>query len=165
MIRTTNAPRRPVTPDIVTNVQGSSAGAGSGEFHVYKAARRREADRLRRMDEEARNESAQRKFEQDKVARETKDDEKTRKNREKREKMKARKAKARLVPKTTPGDDDRGDADTADGQGATVLEDIRVDAPKNNATAVSAGSSGKPNGDDNANEEEDAPGLIIHDED
>ncbi|KAK0626047.1 hypothetical protein B0T14DRAFT_403893, partial [Immersiella caudata] len=41
----------PAPPEIVTNVQGSSAGAGSGEFHVYKAARRREYERLRAMDE------------------------------------------------------------------------------------------------------------------
>ncbi|PVH80254.1 DUF1168-domain-containing protein, partial [Cadophora sp. DSE1049] len=39
-------------PEIVQNVQGSSAGAGSGEFHVYKASRRREYERLRGMDEE-----------------------------------------------------------------------------------------------------------------
>ncbi|KAF1939501.1 DUF1168-domain-containing protein, partial [Clathrospora elynae] len=38
-------------PEIVANVQGSSAGAGSGEFHVYKASRRREYERLRLMDE------------------------------------------------------------------------------------------------------------------
>ena len=36
------------------NVQGSSAGAGSGEFHVYKAGRRREYERLKLMEEEAR---------------------------------------------------------------------------------------------------------------
>ncbi|KAK0747593.1 hypothetical protein B0T21DRAFT_268611, partial [Apiosordaria backusii] len=41
----------PPPPEIVTNVQGSSAGAGSGEFHVYKAARRREYERLRQMEE------------------------------------------------------------------------------------------------------------------
>ncbi|KAF2841809.1 DUF1168-domain-containing protein, partial [Patellaria atrata CBS 101060] len=39
-------------PELVANVQGSSAGAGSGEFHVYKASRRREYERLRLMDEE-----------------------------------------------------------------------------------------------------------------
>lgn len=35
------------------NVQGSSAGAGSGEFHVYKASRRREYERLKLLDETA----------------------------------------------------------------------------------------------------------------
>ena len=33
------------------NVQGSSAGAGSGEFHVYKQNRRREYERLKLMEE------------------------------------------------------------------------------------------------------------------
>ncbi|RUP34607.1 hypothetical protein BC936DRAFT_138529 [Jimgerdemannia flammicorona] len=39
--------------DIVRNVQGSSAGAGSGEFHVYRAHRRREYARLKMLDETA----------------------------------------------------------------------------------------------------------------
>lgn len=39
--------------DIVRNVQGSSAGAGSGEFHVYRAHRRREYARLKMLDENA----------------------------------------------------------------------------------------------------------------
>ena len=39
--------------EMMKNVQGSSAGAGSGEFHVYKAARRREYERLRLLEEEA----------------------------------------------------------------------------------------------------------------
>jgi len=39
--------------EMMKNVQGSSAGAGSGEFHVYKASRRREYERLRIIDEEA----------------------------------------------------------------------------------------------------------------
>lgn len=41
--------------EMMKNVQGSSAGAGSGEFHVYKASRRREYERLKIMEEEAIN--------------------------------------------------------------------------------------------------------------
>lgn len=39
--------------EMMKNVQGSSAGAGSGEFHVYKAGRRREYERLKMMEEES----------------------------------------------------------------------------------------------------------------
>ena len=83
----------PPPPEIVTNVQGSSAGAGSGEFHVYKASRRREYERLRRMDEEARRERADADFARDRAARDRRDEDRTRRNREKREKMRARKAR------------------------------------------------------------------------
>ncbi|KAK3344031.1 hypothetical protein B0T25DRAFT_315590 [Lasiosphaeria hispida] len=77
-------------PEIVTNVQGSSAGAGSGEFHVYKAARRREYERLRLMDDEVAKEKAATEFEAARKEREARDAEKTRKNREKREKKKTK---------------------------------------------------------------------------
>lgn len=79
-------------PEIVTNVQGSSAGAGSGEFHVYKASRRREYERLKEMDSEVRRGEGQVQFEKDRAERVRKDEERTRKNREKRDKLKARKA-------------------------------------------------------------------------
>merc|ERR1711974_500376 len=38
-------------PDFVYNVMGSSAGAGSGEFHVYRNIRRKEYERQRVLDE------------------------------------------------------------------------------------------------------------------
>ena len=158
----------PLPPDIVTNVQGSSAGAGSGEFHVYKAARRREADRLRRMDEEARKEKEHEDFERERRAREEKDDEKTRKNREKREKMKARKAKARAVAKAAGSK--RPDSDDATGGAngaASVLEDVRVDAPhaNNNSNLPTAPASGTNAKKDDHSAEVETEGLVIHDDD
>jgi hypothetical protein len=39
--------------EMMKNVQGSSAGAGSGEFHVYKASRRREYERLKSLNDDA----------------------------------------------------------------------------------------------------------------
>lgn len=39
--------------EMMKNVQGSSAGAGSGEFHVYKASRRREYERIKLMEQES----------------------------------------------------------------------------------------------------------------
>ena len=57
---------QPLPPEIVANVQGSSAGAGSGEFHVYKASRRREYERIRQMEEELKKEKDQEEFEKNK---------------------------------------------------------------------------------------------------
>jgi hypothetical protein len=78
-------------PEIVANFQGSSAGAGSGEFHVYKASRRREYERLRAMDEEVEKERDEKEFLERKAEQEKKDAEKTEKNRAKRAKAMARK--------------------------------------------------------------------------
>jgi len=70
---------------------GSSSGAGSGEFHVYKAARRRETERLKAMDEEVSKEQAARDFEAKQRDLAEADQSKTAKNRRKREKAKERK--------------------------------------------------------------------------
>ena len=78
----------PAPPEIVANVQGSSAGAGSGEFHVYKASRRREYERVKAMDAEVERETRNREFEQEKEEKRRKDEEKTEKNRKRREKKK-----------------------------------------------------------------------------
>ncbi|KAI7436380.1 hypothetical protein KC368_g13316, partial [Hortaea werneckii] len=83
----------PAPPEIVTNVQGSSAGAGSGEFHVYKASRRRENERLKAMDEANEREVRDREFEDRVGEMRRRDEEVLRRNREKREKARARKRK------------------------------------------------------------------------
>jgi hypothetical protein len=82
-------------PEIVANVQGSSAGAGSGEFHVYKASRRREYERLRLMDEEVIKEEADKEWEGKIDELKKRDEQKTNKNKARREKAKARKQKGK----------------------------------------------------------------------
>ncbi|KAF2683148.1 DUF1168-domain-containing protein [Lentithecium fluviatile CBS 122367] len=101
-------------PEIVANVQGSSAGAGSGEFHVYKASRRREYERLRLMDEEVKKEEDEKTFQQRKAEQEKKDREKTERNRLKREKQKARKAKQKKGQKDDSGGSEKEGTPAAD---------------------------------------------------
>ena len=92
-------------PEVVANVQGSSAGAGSGEFHVYKAARRKEYERLRMMDTETKREEADREFEDKREELRRADEEKTKKNKARREKQKARKDKAKAKSNVRSGVD------------------------------------------------------------
>lgn len=160
------ARRLPLPPEIVTNVQGSSAGAGSGEFHVYKAARRREYERLRVMDDEVRREAEAREFEEKKTEAERRDDEKTRRNREKRDKMKARKEKAKAAHKNGSAG---GGAAPGGGGGLKPRQDGA------NKQGQGQDQGGKPENDTNNSDSKasdaaaaaasSAPGLVIHDDD
>ncbi|KAI9199291.1 uncharacterized protein BJ171DRAFT_519406 [Polychytrium aggregatum] len=74
--------------DFVRNVTGSSAGAGSGEFHVYRALRRKEQFRMKLLDEKERQELENKEFHEQWDSIRQKEDEKTAKNREKRNRRK-----------------------------------------------------------------------------
>ncbi|KAG8011126.1 PRKR-interacting protein 1-like protein [Nibea albiflora] len=86
-------PRAP--PEFVRDVMGSSAGAGSGEFHVYRHLRRREYQRQDFLDKMAdkfkEDVDYLDKVEQNKQAAE----ERTAKRRKKREKLKQKKLMAK----------------------------------------------------------------------
>merc|ERR1719322_1370786 len=82
-------------PEFVYNVMGSSAGAGSGEFHVYRQIRRKEMFRTRILDREREKEELDDAF-QVKVAEVKKaEDEKAEKKRKKRNKKKEKAEKKR----------------------------------------------------------------------
>ncbi|KAM9725116.1 PRKR-interacting protein 1 isoform 1-T1 [Dama dama] len=89
------APRPP--PEFVRDVMGSSAGAGSGEFHVYRHLRRREYQRQDYMDAMAEKQKLdaefQKRLERNKIAAE----EQTAKRRKKRQKLKEKKLLAKKM--------------------------------------------------------------------
>lgn len=144
-------------PEIVANVQGSSAGAGSGEFHVYKASRRREYERLRIMDEETEKEEKDREHEEKRAKARQEEEEKVRKNREKREKAKARKAKKGKggLPEVD------GEEQSAANGDAVVKK--RLGPAKIAAAPVQRGEEATETADQATNAEE--AGITIHEED
>lgn len=139
----------PPPPEIVANVQGSSAGAGSGEFHVYKASRRREYERLRLMQSEVDREKADQEWGSKREEAKRKDDEKTQKNRKRREKRKAAKEKNHR----------NGAMDMeVDGAGQKRGPDsVNGDTGPGKDQEQGTTADGEPHG-------EEAPGVIIHED-
>ncbi|BEI83006.1 hypothetical protein CcaverHIS002_0308740 [Cutaneotrichosporon cavernicola] len=76
--------------DTLKNISGSSAAAGSGEFHIYKQSRRREYERVKAMERQTRDFEQQAAFMARQAERDRVTDEKTARNRAKRQKRKNR---------------------------------------------------------------------------
>ncbi|KAJ2819369.1 PRKR-interacting protein 1 [Coemansia sp. 'formosensis'] len=73
-------------PEIVLNVRGSSAGAGSSDFHTYRELRRKEHLRIKLMEAEAAEDVIGDEFRRERESLKRQDEEKTAKNRAKRQK-------------------------------------------------------------------------------
>ncbi|RZC38014.1 PRKR-interacting protein 1 -like, partial [Asbolus verrucosus] len=78
----------PVVPDFVRNVMGSSAGAGSGEFHVYRHLRRKEYARQKYMKEKGERERLDNEYHKKLEENRREAENKTAKKRQKRQKKK-----------------------------------------------------------------------------
>ena len=91
------------------NTSGSTAGAGSGEFHTYRASRRREQLRLEAMDREATEAEAKEAFERRRAETEAKlaaeGEKKRNKRQKKKERQKANKKAKRGLGETAGGGD------------------------------------------------------------
>lgn len=99
-------PRAP--PEFVRDVMGSSAGAGSGEFHVYRHLRRREYQRQDFLDKMADKQDEDEDYLDKVKLNKLQAEERTAKRRKKREKLKLKRLmakKAKLEAKNKEGDD------------------------------------------------------------
>lgn len=107
-----------LAPSFVRNVMGSSAGAGSGEFHVYRNLRRKEYARLKAIEEKSHreqlNDDFQAKIDRNKQAAEEKTAKKRAKRLKKKEKQKNKKQKT---------DDKRSGGDSSDFDLNDLLEE------------------------------------------
>ncbi|KRY56404.1 Protein Jade-1 [Trichinella britovi] len=72
-------------PEFVRNVVGSSAGAGSGEYHIYRNIRKKENERLQYIEQQAIKEKLDREFEERQEERKRLAEAKTAKKRAKRQ--------------------------------------------------------------------------------
>merc|ERR1719158_1296192 len=106
-------PSRPVdreanrAPEFNLNVMGSSAGAGSGEFHLYRQMRRKEQSRLKQLAYRKVRDELDAEFKQKLEENEKAAAEKTAKKRLKRQKKKGRK-KGKVV---TADEEDKEDSE------------------------------------------------------
>ncbi|VDK46129.1 unnamed protein product [Anisakis simplex] len=114
--RDARKPRPP--PDFVRNVVGSSAAAGSAEFHIFRNNRKREMDRLDYMNQKALQEELDAEYIAKRERQIKQEEEKTAKKRAKRqrhkEKMKRLKKK-KIVNKGTDGSGSEEDSSDSDG--------------------------------------------------
>ncbi|XP_071495250.1 PRKR-interacting protein 1 homolog [Diadema antillarum] len=111
------SPRAPA--EFVRDVMGSSAGAGSGEFHVYRGYRRRELARVtyiqNRAEKEDKDVTYHEKLEQNEKAAEERTAKKRAKRQKQKQKMKAKKKKMeeeeKAKKKAEAGEDASDDSD------------------------------------------------------
>ncbi|KAI8036228.1 PRKR-interacting protein 1 homolog [Drosophila gunungcola] len=112
-------------PTFVRNVMGSSAGAGSGEFHVYRHLRRKEYARQKNIQNQSSREAADEAFQQKLDDNRRAAEEKTAKKRAKRQKRKQRTKKPREEKQPEPKDASESSGSDSEGQGLNEDTDKR----------------------------------------
>ncbi|CAI5445839.1 unnamed protein product [Caenorhabditis angaria] len=108
---TLRAPKAPL--EFVRNVVGSSAAAGSAEFHIYRNNRRKEQNRLDYIEEVARREEMDEQFKNKINGIQKQEEEKTAKKRAKRLRQKEAKRRKKMN-KNEESDSDEEDSDESE---------------------------------------------------
>ncbi|XP_064486896.1 PRKR-interacting protein 1 homolog [Ornithodoros turicata] len=116
-------------PEFVRNVMGSSAGAGSGEFHVYRHLRRKEYARQKYIERQAKEEQLDAEYKQRLEENKRKAEERTAKKRAKRLKrkqnMKKGKKGGKVEEKKNDSEDESEDSD--DKEDSSAQENVHDD--------------------------------------
>ena len=106
--------RKPRDPlEFIRNVWGSSAGAGSGDFHVYRGVRRREYARQKYLDEKFEKDNADTEYQKKMEENQKTAEERTAKKRAKRMKKK-QKQKGKKAKKEEDKSDEQSDEESED---------------------------------------------------
>lgn len=131
-------PRAPhEAPEFVRNVMGSSAGAGSGEFHVYRHLRRKEYARQKYIDQRAHEDLLDVEF-RERVERNRREaEERTAKKRAKRQRRKQKAKERRTSGKTSAG----SGADAGAGDSSSSEEDDERENDDGNRASEDATTS------------------------
>ncbi|XP_053688281.1 PRKR-interacting protein 1 homolog [Sabethes cyaneus] len=141
-------------PAFVRNVMGSSAGAGSGEFHVYRHLRRKEYARQKHIQEKSRCELLDEEFQQKLQHNREVMEEKTAKNRAKRLKKKAKqkanrgkKPKRDDVKQPESSDEDESDSEKSDSE--KMDENLKTDCGESLQSTTNENSVAEITDDEN----------------
>uniref|UniRef100_A0A0D6QSN8 PRKR-interacting protein 1 n=1 Tax=Araucaria cunninghamii TaxID=56994 RepID=A0A0D6QSN8_ARACU len=124
-------------PVRVSNTSGSSAGSGSGDFHQYRQMRRREQDRLSRMDVDYERRKELAEFNAKREERIKAAEERTAKKRAKRQKQKEKRRQKKKKPDNSASDqaekaqvdlaeEDSTDSDSADEDLDRATEGLQI---------------------------------------
>ena len=143
------APKAKLVTERVLNVHGSTAGASSSEFDVYRLGRRRELDRLNAMEQETRKAVVEElyvaKIERNRIEAE----ERTKKNAEKRKKKKMKKLfnkkKQKLSDGTANVADNEDSDEDADGEEGESVNNGEGDGGQSQDKGVPTGEEASKN--------------------
>ncbi|XP_046680440.1 PRKR-interacting protein 1 homolog [Homalodisca vitripennis] len=119
--------KMPHVPEFVRNVMGSSAGAGSGEFHVYRHLRRKEYARQKFIQEKSEKQLLEEAYHQKLLDNKQAAEEKTAKKRAKRLKKKANRKKIKS------GDNNKKQTSQVEEQSSSESENERTDEEEDNS--------------------------------
>lgn len=111
-------------PVRVSNTSGSSAGSGSGDFHQYRQMRRKEQDRLARMDVDYQRRKEIAEFNRRQEERMKAAEERTAKKRLKRQKKKQRKKEKKIKLNAGGEEQQKEESSDDDGDSSENGEDI-----------------------------------------